>query len=226
MSRRKKQPLGPLTLGATVADHEGRIGAQAEDIDNLEGAFQGLGGQMTKILDWLEARPGGPWSWRTLDQDAAKELWAELYDWVNWLRDRYLVHLSGDDTYRLLNDWYKHPVAVEMLTALMVSHQYVYRRTRAAPSFDLVEWHERCLWPTFQRMRALNLFPTSHATDAPWTPADPLPRTPDDDNFAEFVLDDLRSRPEGEHVTEPVRADGPPALTDADAPPTEEDWAE
>ena len=222
---RKKTPLGPLTLGATVADHEGRLGQHTETIGNLGSAIQSLGGDMTKILDWLEARPGGPWSWRTLDKEAAQELWTELYDWVNWLRDRYLAHLSGDDNYRLINDWYKHPVAVEMLTALMVSHQYVYRRTRAAPSFDLVEWHERCLWPTFQRMRSLNLFPSNRAADAPWAP-DPLPRTPDDDNFAEFVLEDLRSRPDGEAGAATAPSEQPPAYTDEDAPPIDEGWAE
>lgn len=225
MSSRKKAPLGPLTLGSTVGAHEVRLDVHDEELGHLGGAVQALGGEMTKIIDWLETRPGGPWSWRTLDREAAQELWTELYDWVNWLRDRYLVHLSGDDTYRLLNDWYKHPVAVEMLTALMVSHQYVYRRTRAAPSFDLVEWHERCLWPTFQRMRALNLFPTNHATDEPWNPEEPLRRTPDDDKFAEFVLRDLRSRPVGEDGTQPSPAEEPPALTDADAPAAEEEWA-
>jgi hypothetical protein len=194
MSPRKKTPLGPMTLPETVASHEQRIAGHDEELEYLGGAVGSLGGQITKIADWLESRPGGPWSWRTLDQETAKELWIELYDWVNWLRDRYLVNLT-DEAYRLINDWYKHPVAVELLTALMVSHQYVYRRTRSAPSFDLVEWHERCLWPTFSRMRALGLFPVNHRTDDPWTPEGGIRRTDDSANFAEFLLADLQTYP-------------------------------
>lgn len=194
MSGNKKTPLGPLTLPSTVAEHEHRLAEHGEEIEYLSGTVGSIGGQVTKIVDWLETRPGGPWSWRTLDQEAAKVLWMELYDWVNWLRDRYLVALT-DETHRLINDWYKHPVAVELLTALMVSHQYVYRRTRAAPSFDLVEWHERCLWPTFARMRSLGLFPANHRTDEEWTLPDTIARVDDSDNFAEFLVNDLDGRP-------------------------------
>lgn len=219
MSRRTKTPLGPLGLPETVADHESRITTQHEDVGRLYDAVGGLGGQITKIADWLEARPGGPWSWRTLDQETAKELWMELYDWVNWLRDRYLVNLAGE-TYRLINDWYKHPVAVELLTALMVSHQSVYRRTRAAPSFDLVEWHERCLWPTFARMKDLALFPPHARTEDPWELPASIPRTDDSLNFARFLVEDLTTRPEKDSLAEPVNE--PPVLTDADAPPADE----
>ncbi len=92
-----------------------------------------------------------------------------LYEWVSWLEDRYLRNLfpvSGIIP-EVPADWYRHPVAVEMLTALMVSHAAAYRKKAAPPSFALVEWHERCLWPTLARMESLKLF-TRGVADSDW----------------------------------------------------------
>ncbi|MFK3672465.1 hypothetical protein ACI2IX_20040 [Leifsonia aquatica] len=235
MNRTEEEPFGPPTLSEWHIQLEERLREHDVDIDHLQGDVNGLGSQLVKLLDWLDARPGGPWSWRTLDQKAARELWAELYEWVNWLRDRYLVNLT-DETNRLINDWYKHPVAVELLTALMVSHQSVYRRTKSAPSFDLVEWHERCLWPTFERMKTLNLFPKNMRAADPWTPEARIQRVPDEGNFASFVIDDIAARPKpktppaGKPATdaeprtrELIVADEQPPFDDADVPPPEED---
>lgn len=143
---------------------------------------------LDKIVDFLAERPDGPWVWRTIEGEAREKLWADLYDWVNWLDDRYLSHLG--ESYRIVEQWYRHPVVVELLTALMVSYYAVYRPARATPSFDLVEWHERCLWPTFQRINALSLLPAKVPDTGPWRGPEKLPGHRADEAFATFLEED------------------------------------
>lgn len=46
-----------------------------------------------------------------------------------------------------------HPIAVEELTALMVSHRAAYDTRSAKASSALVNWHQRALWPTLDSLR-------------------------------------------------------------------------
>lgn len=133
-------------LVAAVAQLDRRQGELAEENGLLADAVDAIEG-------YLRARPGGPWSWRDLSADDTATLWAVLYTWVGWLERRYLQYL-GQDQFGLRKCWYLHPVVVEHLTALMVSHIAAYRVDKAAPSSALVDWHERCFWPTMQRLKS------------------------------------------------------------------------
>ena len=91
--------------------------------------------------------------WRHLDQAAAAELWAELADWVQWLRERYNLGSA------IPQCWYRHPAAVEELTALMSAHTAAYQQLatpKGAPirDHDLMSgWHRDALAPALSRIK-------------------------------------------------------------------------
>lgn len=108
------------------------------------------------IIEMLTLQPGGPWHWGKLHPEAQELLWNQLFDWVSFLEERYLRHLDRE-TFALPACWYRHDVAVELLTALMVAHQAVYQEAATIASSALVDWHERCLFPTMARLRELKV---------------------------------------------------------------------
>ncbi|AGT95324.1 hypothetical protein BS297_30715 [Rhodococcus erythropolis] len=89
--------------------------------------------------------PTRVYRWKDLDGEQAAELWAELIAWVSWFRRRYSV--TGSDAV-IPPCWYRHPVAVEELTALMVSHQSAY--TLDEPGSELSAFHVQWLWLTLR----------------------------------------------------------------------------
>ncbi|TFH68157.1 hypothetical protein [Cellulomonas sp. HD19AZ1] len=109
------------------------------------------------ILSLLEAAPGGPWAWDKLTGAALRDLWLKLGEWVAWLEQRYLIALSSD-TYELARCWWRHPIAVELLTALMVAHWATYSAKVQVPSFALVDWHTRAFEPVFATLKAMRVF--------------------------------------------------------------------
>ena len=76
----------------------------------------------------------------------------ELGKFVAWLNGRYLTNLA-DPGYRLAACWYRHPIAAEELTALMVAHRAAYATRSAKVSTALVDWHHRALWPTLDSLK-------------------------------------------------------------------------
>ena len=112
-----------------------------ERMDNVEE----LAAQLFEELSSYPA--GGPWFWDELTPGQRKDLWAELDGFVAWLQNRILRHSSNSAGW-IPACWYRHPDAVEMLTALMVAHKAAYRAKSKKPSFELTEWFTRALWPT------------------------------------------------------------------------------
>ncbi|MBF6461720.1 hypothetical protein IU433_22155 [Nocardia puris] len=95
------------------------------------------------------------YSWRDLGQAQAAELWAELIEWVQWLRCRYQL---GS---RVPGCWYRHEVVVEELTALMAAHTAAYWCAPDAvdlPREDMTAWHTQWLWPTIERLTRISDF--------------------------------------------------------------------
>ncbi|MGW9159671.1 hypothetical protein [Microbacterium sp. NPDC055665] len=160
--------------------------AQGEALEEHEKQLDGL-------RELLNATPDGPWNWAMLPPDARAKLWHRLYEWVGWLESRYLQYLSPakNGIPELVADWYRHPIAVELLTSLMVAHAAAYRKKASIPSFALVEWHERCLWPTLARMDALGLF-KSVVPNVPWDGPTEREMPHDDDRFTAWVADDTK----------------------------------
>ena len=109
---------------------------------------------LERAFDALNRRVGaptkeGPWTWRALGPTQTRTLFGELRDWVDWLTVRY--QLRGE-AHTIAACWYRHPVAVEELTALMVAWRGAYLLDQAPPGDTLINWHDRWLWPTLHRL--------------------------------------------------------------------------
>jgi hypothetical protein len=65
------------------------------------------------------------WVWASLSADEAADLWGELVDWVEWVRERFEL---GQ---KIPACWFNHPPVVEELTALMAGWRAVYEVPRA-----------------------------------------------------------------------------------------------
>lgn len=100
---------------------------------------------------------GGPWLWEGLEPRAQRELWIELDAFVTWLQNRILSHHASKEGW-IAPCWYKHPDAVEQLTALMVAHKASYHPKSKTPSHTLVDWFQRCLWPTMDTLKQRQTF--------------------------------------------------------------------
>ncbi|WP_405132964.1 hypothetical protein [Nocardia sp. NBC_01388] len=93
--------------------------------------------------------------WREIDQRDAARLWAELLDWVDWLRHRYQL---GS---RVPACWYRHEVVVEELTALMAAHTAAYwcgPDSIELAREDMTAWHTQWLWPAIERLTRISDF--------------------------------------------------------------------
>ncbi|UKA56706.1 DUF4913 domain-containing protein (plasmid) [Arthrobacter sp. FW305-BF8] len=104
------------------------------------------------LFEEISSAPaGGPWYWADLNPEQARDLWAELDGFVVWLQNRILRHSSNSAGW-IPACWYRHPDAVELLTALMVAHKAAYRSKNTKPGFELTEWFTRALWPTMDSL--------------------------------------------------------------------------
>ena len=122
-------------------------------IEGLDARLVNVETILPDLFDTYELRAaGGPYYWEALDPTATSKLWDELGKFVTWLDGRYLTNLA-DPSYRLPGCWYRHPIAVEELTALMVAHRAAYDTRSAKASSALVDWHQRALWPTLDSLK-------------------------------------------------------------------------
>lgn len=127
-----------------IADESDEIALLRADVDDLTAAVG------TLLAEQQRTAGHSRWSWRHADAAASERLWAELIDWVNWLVPRYEL---TSEAASIPPCWYRHPVAVEELTALMAAWQAAYGAGSAGPREDLLAWHDRWLWPTVERLR-------------------------------------------------------------------------
>lgn len=185
------QPWEP-TEGPTAGSGESGAGPD-EVLASLLEAVEDHQERLDALQELLSATPDGPWNWSLLSDEERRKLWARLYEWVEWLEDRYLRYLSPSKNGipELIPDWYRHPIAVELLTSLMVAHASAYRKKASIPSFVLVEWHERCLWPTLARMDHLGLFRGATSREA-WGGPERRETFRDDERFATWVAEDTQ----------------------------------
>lgn len=132
----------------------------------------------------VDPKPG-PWWWEALDAADQAHLWRELRAFVAMLGRRYFSDVASGKQLPLC--WYRHPVAVEMLTALMVAHRSVYF-DQEHPTQELMQFHEWWLWPTLDRFEQLKIF-TSCQTGGhrPRRTYGPLAGHEDSEDFDAFV---------------------------------------
>jgi hypothetical protein len=137
------EPTGPPELTGLPG-----VEAIPELLDRMEAVEELAAG----LYEELTSQPaGGPWFWKGLKPKQRKELWIELDGFVVWLQNRILRHSSNSAGW-IPECWYRHPDAVELLTALMVAHKAAYQAKSTKPGFELTEWFSRALWPTMDSL--------------------------------------------------------------------------
>lgn len=82
-----------------------------------------------------------PYCWRYVSAAEARGLWIRLREWVDWVNGRYFS--SSWESIRPC--WFRHPAAVEELTALWASWESAYRATDDGDGFSdaALWWHEK-----------------------------------------------------------------------------------
>ena len=88
-----------------------------------------------------EPAPYVPYCWRHVSAAEARGLWVRLREWVDWVNGRYFA--SSWESIRPC--WFRHPAAVEELTALWAAWESAYRATDEGEGFSdaALWWHEK-----------------------------------------------------------------------------------
>lgn len=132
-----------------LSAHQEQITAVTQQVGNHEEALEwvleelGAGGKKPK------AKPVA-WSWRHATGGQRQALWNELHGFVEWVNSRYFAR---EYTGGIAPCWYRHPKAVEELTAMWAAWHAAYHDHRK-PSPDAADWHNRTLWPGMERLEA------------------------------------------------------------------------
>lgn len=112
---------------------------QLESVDSVPAA---VGGDY-EVQDVAPAEPTEyvPYCWRHVSAAEARGLWVRLREWVDWVNGRYFV--SSWESIRPC--WFRHPAAVEELTALWAAWESAYRAPDEGEGFSdaALWWHEK-----------------------------------------------------------------------------------
>lgn len=82
-----------------------------------------------------------PYCWKHVSASEARGLWIRLREWVDWVNGRYFA--SSWKSIRPC--WFRHPAAVEELTALWAAWEAAYRAPDDGDGFSdaALWWHEK-----------------------------------------------------------------------------------
>ena len=78
---------------------------------------------------------GGATSWRTMQDQQARDEWRALRDWVEWGTVRYEISVS-----LIPECWWKHGALVEELSALHSAHRAAFHPTDSGNG--PITWHQ------------------------------------------------------------------------------------
>lgn len=159
-----------------------------ERLDRLELA---VGELADRVADAEQEDEHGPWRFEDLALEEKAEVWKRLGDFVAYLDQRFLSELTK---YAIPGCWYLHPVAVELLLGLMLSHDSAHKGAKPRAGSGVSAWHLDSLYPTLERLRPVldkcveaNTHRTSSLVSESWVP---------DSAYMEYVT---------EHVSEAER---------------------
>jgi hypothetical protein len=141
-----------LMLGIEVASLKDRIealesqgpGSGSDEIAELHQAVEDLASSLAALSEEIAEDAGGrpiraPW-WPGLSGLERQHAWKELVDWVEEVfRQRH-----PEEYPKLGRCWYRHPDAVDELSALRVAWHAVYKAKSPLPT-AAIEWHDRWL---------------------------------------------------------------------------------
>jgi hypothetical protein len=107
-------PMRTRTSYVDGMDSASRFGDFDRDLteDSHSDAAQDLGADDASLRALL-ARAGGPVDWRSVSAQDAAGVWAELREWVDWLRVEF-----GFDHRLVPSCWFRHSAIVNVLSAL------------------------------------------------------------------------------------------------------------
>jgi hypothetical protein len=157
---------------------------------SLEDEILLLRAQVDYLLERLAEAPElaeRPVNWSALDRNQAREQWALLVGWTDWLRDRYQLHEHVPAC------WFAHGALVEELSALRSAWVGAYLDPHAG-SGDPAGWHD-LLDRTRYRLRAWD---RNGCADGHHRPDLALPDDTDAPFREQTINDDLYHRSEQE----------------------------
>lgn len=121
------------------------LDALRQRIEQLESAGPvpaAVGGDY-EVQDVAPAEPAPyvPYCWKHVSASEARGLWVRLREWVDWVNARYFS--SSWESIRPC--WFRHPAAVEELTALWAAWESAYRASDEGEGFSdaALWWHEK-----------------------------------------------------------------------------------
>jgi len=146
--------------------------------------------------------PVRPVNWNDLSADEAQAEWLDLNAWVNWLRRTY-----GLPPTLVPPLWHRHDELVWELSALHVAWRNAYHPD--APASAPLAWHRDFAEARHRLREWVSTCGTRLDRDRPtrqtaWPGEEPAAATPvkavehRDEDFIQFVLDDVASRARGE----------------------------
>jgi hypothetical protein len=150
----------------------------------------------------LLAEPPHPINWNQLTADEAEVEWLSLNAWVNWLRRAYGLPAAVIPPF-----WHRHPELVWELSALHLHWLWAYdpEQNGSAPlgwHRDFAEARQRLRdWVTASGTRLDRDRPTRQTAWPGEQPAAPIEETTinnRDQDFVQFVLDDVTARRQAE----------------------------
>lgn len=117
--------------------------AQQQRIEQLESAGPVPVSVSSGDAQAQETEPAAyvPYCWRYVSAAEARGLWIRLREWVDWVNVRYF----GSSWESIRPCWFRHPAAVEELTALWAAWESAYRATDDGDGFSdaALWWHEK-----------------------------------------------------------------------------------
>ncbi|WP_368867472.1 hypothetical protein [Rothia mucilaginosa] len=115
---------------------------RVEVLESVDPVPAAVGGDY-EVQDLAPAEPATyvPYCWRHVSAAEARGLWVRLREWVDWVNARYFA--SSWESIRPC--WFRHPAAVEELTALWAAWESAYRASDEGEGFSdaALWWHEK-----------------------------------------------------------------------------------
>lgn len=113
-----------------------------EVLESVDPVPAAVGGDY-EVQDVAPAEPAPyvPYCWKHVSASEARGLWVRLREWVDWVNARYFS--SSWESIRPC--WFRHPAAVEELTALWAAWESAYRASDEGEGFSdaALWWHEK-----------------------------------------------------------------------------------
>jgi hypothetical protein len=113
-----------------------------EVLESVDPVPAAVGGDY-EVQDVAPAEPAPyvPYCWKHVSASEARGLWVRLREWVDWVNGRYFA--SSWESIRPC--WFRHPAAVEELTALWAAWESAYRAADEGEGFSdaALWWHEK-----------------------------------------------------------------------------------